>query len=49
MKRVVAVSGALGVGKSETIEAMRSVLGDVVEDLAVLESDQLYMMIDPHR
>lgn len=48
MKRVVVISGAIGVGKSETLRSMREALIDVVEEIAVLESDQFYMMIDPH-
>lgn len=45
---VVVISGALGVGKSEALRAMRETLIDVVGEIAVLESDQFYMMIDPH-
>jgi hypothetical protein len=48
MKRVVVISGAIGVGKSETLRSMRETLIDVVGEIAVLESDQFYMMIDPH-
>jgi hypothetical protein len=48
MKRVVVISGAIGVGKSETMRSMRKTLIDVVGEIAVLESDQFYMMIDPH-
>jgi broad-specificity NMP kinase len=48
MKRVVVISGAIGVGKSETLVSMRETLIDVVGEIAVLESDQFYMMIDPH-
>jgi AAA domain-containing protein len=48
MKRVVVISGAIGVGKSETLRSMRETLIDVVGEVAVLESDQFYMMIDPH-
>jgi hypothetical protein len=48
MKRVVMISGAIGVGKSETLRSMRETLIDVVGEIAVLESDQFYMMIDPH-
>jgi hypothetical protein len=48
MKRVVVVSGALGVGKSEALRSMREALSDLVKDVAVLDSDQFYMMIDPH-
>ncbi|GAB3422031.1 hypothetical protein GCM10027569_52480 [Flindersiella endophytica] len=48
MKRVVVISGAIGVGKSETLRSMRGTLIDVVGEVAVLESDQFYMMIDPH-
>ena len=48
MKRVVIVSGACGVGKSESLRSMREVLEDRVGEVAVLESDHFYMMIDPH-
>jgi AAA domain len=48
MKRLVLISGAIGVGKSETLRSMRETLIDVVGEIAVLESDQFYMMIDPH-
>jgi hypothetical protein len=48
MKRVVVISGAMGVGKSETLRSMRQTLIDVVGEIAVLEPDQFYMMIDPH-
>src|SRR2546430_14594593 len=48
MKRVLVVSGAIGVGKSEAGRSMREVLGDFVDELAVLESDEFYRMIDPH-
>lgn len=48
MKRVVVISGAIGVGKSATLTSMRETLIDVVGEIAVLESDQFYMMIDPH-
>jgi hypothetical protein len=48
MKTVVVISGAIGVGKSETLRSMRETLIDVVGEIAVLESDQFYMMIDPH-
>jgi hypothetical protein len=48
MKRVVVISGAIGVGKSETLRSMRETLTDAVGEIAVLESDQFYMMIDPH-
>jgi hypothetical protein len=47
MKRVVVISGAIGVGKSETLRTMRETLIDVVGEIAVLETDQFYMMIDP--
>jgi hypothetical protein len=48
MKRVVVISGAMGVGKSETLRSMRETLIEMVGEIAVLESDQFYMMIDPH-
>jgi uridine kinase len=47
MKTVVLISGAIGVGKSATLKSMRRTLIDVVGDIAVLETDQFYMMIDP--
>lgn len=47
MNRVIVITGAIGVGKSETIRVMRQVLADVVGEVAVLESDHFYMMIDP--
>lgn len=48
MKRVVVISGATGTGKSETLRSMRETLIEVVGEIAALESDQFYMMIDPH-
>lgn len=45
---VVVISGAQGVGKSAALKAMPETLIDVVGEIAVLESDQFYMMIDPH-
>lgn len=48
MKRVVVISGACGVGKSETLKSMREALAGRVADVAVLETDQFYMIIDPH-
>lgn len=48
MTRIVIVSGACGVGKSETLRSMRRALGDRVTDVAVLETDLFYMIIDPH-
>ena len=47
MNRIVVVSGACGVGKSETLRCMRSALADRVADVAVLETDHFYMIIDP--
>jgi hypothetical protein len=41
------ISGATGVGKSETLRSMRRALSDVVGEIAILETDQFYMMIDP--
>jgi len=41
------ISGATGVGKSETLRSMRPTLIDVVGEIAILETDQFYMMIDP--
>lgn len=48
MNRIVIVSGACGVGKSETLQSMRRSLGERVADVAVLETDHFYMIIDPH-
>ena len=48
MKRVVLISGAIGVGKSATLRSMRETLADLVGEIAGLESDQFYTMIDPH-
>ena len=48
MDRVVIVSGACGAGKSETLRSMREALAGRVRDVAVLETDHFYMMIDPH-
>jgi hypothetical protein len=48
MGRVVIVSGACGVGKSETLRSMRDALAGRVEEVAVLETDHFYMIIDPH-
>jgi hypothetical protein len=48
MNRIVIVSGACGVGKSEVLRSMRRELGDRVADVAVLETDHFYMIIDPH-
>lgn len=47
MNRIVIVSGACGVGKSETLRSMRSALAGRVADAAVLETDHFYMIIDP--
>jgi hypothetical protein len=44
----VVISGACGVGKSETLQAMRAALNGRVGDVAVLETDHFYMMVDPH-
>lgn len=48
VKRVVLVSGACGVGKSGAIRSMREALGDRVGEVAVLETDDFYAMIDPY-
>src|SRR3954451_7177409 len=48
MKRVVIVSGGIAVGKSEAVRSMREALGAFVNEVAVLESDEFYRMIDPH-
>lgn len=45
--RLVFVIGPCGAGKSTTLRRMRAVLGDRVGDIAVLETDTVYMMIDP--
>ena len=47
MKRIVIVSGACGVGKSEALRSMRNALAGRVADVAVLETDHFYMIIDP--
>ncbi len=47
MNRIVIVSGACGVGKSETLRSMRGALKGLVSDVAVLETDHFYMIIDP--
>ena len=46
-RRVVVVGGACGVGKSEALRVMRPVLQGRVADVAVLETDRFYMIIDP--
>ncbi len=48
MRRVVLISGAIGVGKSATLRSMPETLTDLVGEIAGLESDQFYTMIDPH-
>lgn len=47
MPRVVMVIGPCGAGKSTVLRRMRSVLGSRVGEVAVLETDTTYMMIDP--
>jgi hypothetical protein len=47
MPRVVMLIGPCGAGKSSALRRMRPVLGSVVGEVAVLETDTTYMMIDP--
>ena len=47
LNRVVIVSGACGAGKSEVLLSMRRALAGRVADVAVLETDHFYMIIDP--
>ena len=47
VRRVVVVGGACGVGKSETLRTMRRTLQGSVADVATLETDRFYMIIDP--
>jgi RNase adaptor protein for sRNA GlmZ degradation len=46
-QRLVFVIGPCGAGKSAALHRMRAVLGDRVGEIAVLETDTIYMMIDP--
>ena len=46
-RRLVFVIGPCGAGKSTTLRRMRAVLGHRVGEIAVLETDTFYMMIDP--
>jgi hypothetical protein len=43
----VFVIGACGVGKTSALARMRPVLGPRVGEVAVIETDTVYMMIDP--
>lgn len=47
MPKVVMVVGACGAGKTSALAHMRRVLGSRVGEVAVLETDTTYMMIDP--
>lgn len=47
LQRVVIVSGVCGAGKSEALRSMRQALSARVGEIAVLESDHFYTMIDP--
>jgi energy-coupling factor transporter ATP-binding protein EcfA2 len=47
MAKVVMVVGPCGAGKSSALGRMRHVLGSRVGEVAVLETDTTYMMIDP--
>ena len=47
MATIVLVIGACGVGKTSTLARMRPVLGTRVGEVAVVETDTVYMMIDP--
>ena len=47
MPKVVLVIGPCGAGKTSALAHMRSVLGSRVGEVAVLETDTTYMMIDP--
>lgn len=46
-RRLVFVIGPCGAGKSSALYRMRTVLGERVGEIAVLETDTIYMMIDP--
>lgn len=47
MPRIVFVIGACGSGKSSVLARMRPVLAPLVGEVAVLETDTTYQMIDP--
>lgn len=47
MSKVVMVVGPCGAGKSSALGRMRPVLGSRVGEVAVLETDTTYTMIDP--
>lgn len=47
MPRVVMVIGPCGAGKSTALNRMRTVLSSRVGEIAVVETDTTYMMIDP--
>ncbi len=47
MTVVAIVSGACGSGKSTTLVRMRPLLGPRVGEVATIETDAVYMMIDP--
>lgn len=48
MQRVVIVSGSVGVGKTDALRSMREALAERVNEVAVLETDDFYRMIDPY-
>ncbi len=47
MTDVVVISGGCGTGKTETLRAMHDALDGLVTDVAVLETDLYYTMMDP--
>jgi energy-coupling factor transporter ATP-binding protein EcfA2 len=47
-KIIVIVSGACGTGKSTTLSLMRPLIGHEVGEVATLETDLFYQMIDPN-
>jgi len=47
MTTVAIVSGGCGTGKSETLRAMHGAFEGTLADVAVLETDHFYTMIDP--
>jgi hypothetical protein len=48
MTTVAILSGGCGTGKSETLRAIHGALEGVVDEIAVLETDHFYTMIDPN-
>lgn len=47
MQKLVFIIGPCGAGKSSALQRMRAVLHDRISEIAVLETDTIYMMIDP--